>query len=85
MPDTPTYREEGRFVISVDLAAEFGEGYTGDADGYAWLEAWKARVRPRLMTAVMGALRADPAFVSVPVSRGKDPDAEVEISVRFKP
>ena len=81
----PAYREEGRFVISVDLAAEFGDEYEGDADGYAWLEAWKASVRPRLLTAVMNALRADPAFVAVPVSRGKDPDAEVEVSVRFTP
>jgi hypothetical protein len=81
----PAYREEGRFVISVDLAAEFGDDYEGDADGYAWLEAWKANVRPRLLTAVMTALRADPAYVAVPVSRGKNPDSELEVSVRFAP
>jgi hypothetical protein len=81
----PAYREEGRFVISVDLAAEFGDDYEGDADGFAWLEAWKAKVRPRLLTAVMNALRADPAFVAVPVSRGKNPDDELEVDVRFAP
>ncbi len=72
-------------MISVDLAAEFAEDYEGDADGFAWLEAWKTSVRPRLMTAVMNALRADPAFVAVPVSRGKDPDGELEVAVRFAP
>lgn len=81
----PAYREEGRFVISVDLAAEFADEYEGDADGYAWLEAWKSKVRPKLLTAVMNALRAEAAFVAVPVSRGKNPDDELEISVRYVP
>ena len=79
------YREEGRFVINVELSADFGEDYEGDADGYAWLEAWRAKVRPRLLTAVFDALRTDAQFSVVPASRGKSPDDEVLVSVRLKP
>lgn len=81
----PVHREEGRFVVSIDLSAEFGEDYEGDDDGLAWLERWKASVRPRLVRAVFDALRSDPSFDAIPVSRGKDPDSELEIAVRFKP
>ena len=79
------HREEGSFVIRLELAAEFDESYEGDDDGNAWLERWKAGVRPRLVRAVFDALRADPAFDAVPVSRGANPDDEVEIAVRFRP
>ncbi len=77
------HREEGEFVVRIELSAVFDEDYTGDDDGYAWLEAWRARVRPRLVRAVFDQLRAEPGFVAVPVSRGKDPDEELEIAVRF--
>jgi hypothetical protein len=77
------HREEGRFVVRIELSAEFGEDYEGDDDGNAWLEAWRARVQPRLVRAVFAELRAEPGFSAVPVSRGKSPDEELEIAVTF--
>lgn len=79
------HREEGGFVVRIELSADFDEGYEGDDDGYAWLEAWRARVRPRLVRAVFDQLRAEPRFAAVAVSRGKDPEEELEIAVRFTP
>jgi hypothetical protein len=80
----PIHREEGRFVVSIDLSAEFGEDYEGDDDGYVWLERWRSHVLPRLARAVMTELRADPSFSAVPVSRGKHPDDEMEVAVSYK-
>jgi hypothetical protein len=77
--------EEGGFVVRIELSADFDEDYEGDEDGYAWLEAWRARVQPRLLRAVFDQLRAEPGFSAVPVSRGKSPDAELEIAVHFRP
>jgi hypothetical protein len=81
----PVHREEGRFVVRIELSAEFGEDYEGDADGNAWLEAWRARVQPRLAKAVFAELRAEPGFTAVPTSRGRSPEDELEIAVRFEP
>lgn len=78
------HREEGRFVVRIELSAEFDESYEGDDDGYAWLERWRARVQPRVARAVFEQLRADPGFTAVPVSRGKHPYDELEIAVRFR-
>jgi hypothetical protein len=78
------HREEGHFVVRLDLSAEFDESYEGDDDGYTWLRRWQESVRPRVVRAVFDALRADPSFDAVPVSRGKNPDDEVEISIRFR-
>lgn len=77
------HREEGRFVVRIELSAEFGEDYEGDDDGYAWLEAWRARVQPRLARAVFEQLRAEPGFTAVPASRGRNPEEELEVDVRF--
>ena len=79
------HREEGRFVLRIELSAEFGEDYEGDDDGNAWLEAWRARVQPRVARAVFEQLRAEPGFTAVPASRGRSPDEELEIAVRFEP
>lgn len=81
----PNYREEDAFTIRLDLAAEFGDAYEGDDDGYAWLEEWKARVRPAVVRAVFDALRSDLRYDVMPVSRGASSDRELEISVRLKP
>jgi hypothetical protein len=78
------YREEGRFVVGIDLSAEFGEDYEGDSDGYAWLEHWRAHVQPRLVRAVFEALRSEPAFEAISAPRGKNPEDELEVAVRFK-
>ena len=79
------HREEGRFVVRIELSAEFDESYEGDEDGNAWLERWHSRVQPRLARAIFEQLRAEPGFDAVPASRGKHPDEELEIAVRFKP
>jgi hypothetical protein len=86
-PSTPSgkvHREEARFVVSIELTADFDEDYEGDDDGYAWLARWRAAVQPRLARAVFEQLRADPSFDAVPVSRGKNPEDEIEIAVRFR-
>jgi hypothetical protein len=79
------HREEASFVVRLELSAEFGEDYEGDDDGQAWLEAWRARVQPRVVRAIFAELRAEPSFVAVPVSRGKSPEDEIEIAVTFHP
>jgi hypothetical protein len=78
------YREEGRFVVRVDLSAEFGDDYEGDDDGNAWLERWKQNVRPRVVAAVFEALRTDASFAVVASPRGASPDEEIEIAVRLR-
>jgi hypothetical protein len=79
------HREEGSFVVRIELSAEFGEDYEGDDDGYAWLQAWRARVQPRIARAVFDVLRAqsEAGFTAVPAPRGRNPDEELEIDVRF--
>jgi hypothetical protein len=79
------HREEGRFVVRIELSAACGDGYEGDDDGYAWLEQWRLRVQPRLLRAVFEQLRAEEGFDAIAVSRGKSPDDELEIAVRFDP
>jgi hypothetical protein len=80
----PVHREEARFIVRIELSAEFGEDYEGDDDGNAWLEAWRQRVQPRLARAVFEELRSDPRFEAVASSRGKNPEDELEVAVRFK-
>jgi hypothetical protein len=79
------HREEGRFVIRIELSAEFDQAYEGDDDGYAWLERWRARVQGRVVRAVFDELRREPGFDAVPSSRGRDPSEELEIQVRLRP
>jgi len=81
--ERPFHREEGRFTIRIELAADFDEDYEGDDDGYAWLERFRDVIRPRLARAVFDALRSDPDFTAVPTSRGASPDEHLEIDVRF--
>ncbi len=81
----PVHREEGSFSVRIELSAEFGEDYEGDDDGYAWLERWRSRVQPLVARAVFEQLRSEPAFSAIPVSRGKNPDEELEIALRFDP
>jgi hypothetical protein len=78
------HREEAHFVVRIELVAEFDDDYEGDDDGYAWLERWRASVQPRLARAVFEQLRAHPSFDAVPASRGKNPEDEIEIAVRFR-
>jgi hypothetical protein len=77
------HREAGELTIRIDLGAEFAEDYEGDDDGYAWLERWRSTVQPRVVRAVFEALRSEPGFTAIPVSRGRSPDENVDIEVRF--
>jgi hypothetical protein len=79
------HREEASFLVRIELSAEFDDEYEGDDDGYAWLYRWRANVQARVVRVVFEQLRAEPGFDAIPVSRGKSPDDEVEIAVRFKP
>jgi hypothetical protein len=81
----PVHREEASFTVRIELSAEFDEDYEGEEDGNAWLERWRARVGPRLVKAIFEQLRAEPGFTAVPSSRGKNPEDELEIAVRFVP
>ena len=81
----PVHREEGAFTIRIELSAEFGDDYEGDDDGYAWLERWRASVQPRLVRVVFDALSSEPGFDAIPVSRGRSPDENAEVEVRFHP
>jgi hypothetical protein len=81
----PVHREEASFTVRIELSAEFGDDYEGEEDGNAWLERWRARVGPRLVKAIFEQLRAEPGFTAVPSSRGKNPEDELEIAVRFVP
>ena len=85
MPAMTVHREEGSLTIRLDLSAEFGEDYEGDDDGNAWLEEWRTSVQPRLVRAVFETLRSDPRFDAIPVTRGRAPDENVEVEVRFRP
>jgi len=79
------HREEGALTIRIELSAEFGETYEGDDDGYAWLERFRGDVQPKLVRALFEALRSDKRFDVIPVSRGRSPDENVDIEVRFRP
>jgi hypothetical protein len=77
------HHEEGSFVVRIELSADFEEDYEGDDDGYAWLRVWHDRVRSRLARAIFAELRAD-GFEALAVSRGRNPEEELEIAVRFR-
>jgi hypothetical protein len=79
------HREEGRFVVRIELSAEFDEAYEGDDDGHAWLRRWHESVRPRLARMILDELRSNPRFDAIPASRGVSPDDGLEVTVRFKP
>ena len=79
------HREHGSFVVRIELSAEFGEDYEGDEDGNAWLEGWRERVRPRVARAVLDVLRTEPGFSARVVSRGGDPETDLELDVLFVP
>jgi hypothetical protein len=85
MPEHPPHVEEASLTIRIDLRAEFAPEYDGDDDGRAWLERWRAVVQPKVVRAVFDALRTDPSFDVIPASRGKSPDENVDIDVRFRP
>ena len=81
------HREEGALTIRIDLSAEFGEDYEGDDDGLAWLERFRSEVQPSVVRALFDALRAGAKgkYDVLPVSRGRSPDENVDVEVRWKP
>jgi hypothetical protein len=74
--------EEREFVIQLHLSAEFAEDYEGEDDGYIWHERFDRTVRPRIIAAVIDALRAEPGWQVVPKPRGQDPSDAIDIEVR---
>jgi hypothetical protein len=75
------YREETTFTIQLQLTASFDESYEGDDDGWAWLEEFRRTVQPRAVQALFTALRSQPGWRVVPVSRGHHPDDVLEIRI----
>lgn len=77
------HQEQKTFTITLHLSAEFADDYTGDDDGFAWHERFQRFVRPAIVTAVYGALRADPKFRAVAAPRGQDPESALDLDVSF--
>ncbi|MFO7179520.1 MAG: hypothetical protein DIU78_012550 [Pseudomonadota bacterium] len=75
------HREERDFSIVLHVAAEFGDDYDGDEDGFAWFESFERELKPRLVAAVFDVLRSDPRFATVAAPRGRDPERALEIAV----
>jgi hypothetical protein len=75
------YREEREFVVHIHLGAEFDDGYDGDDDGYAWHARFEEVLKPRLIKAVIDALRSVPGWKVAAAPRGRDPDEFFEIAV----
>jgi hypothetical protein len=78
------HREERNFCIDLHLVAEFDDSYEGDEDGFAWFERFESQLKPRLVAAAMEALKSDPRFQVLAAPRGKDPDRNIELELRFK-
>lgn len=65
------HREERAYRIDIRLAAEFDESYQGEEDGYEWHARFERVVQPRLVRAVIDALRADPGWRVTETPRGE--------------
>ncbi len=78
------HREEREFAIHLHLSAEFPPEYEGDADGYAWYQAFERELKPRLVNALFDVLRQAQGWEAVAAPRGRDPDLALEIAVRRK-
>lgn len=79
-----THREEKTFSITLHLAADFADDYTGDDDGFAWHDRFQQSVRPALVAAVYEALRSQPRFRAVSAPRGRDPEAALDLDVSYE-
>lgn len=75
------HREEREYSIVLNFVAEFGDDYEGDADGFAWHEAFERTLKPRLIAAVFDALKNEPALRVVAAPRGRDPERALELDV----
>jgi len=78
------YREERELVVRLHLSAEFGEDYEGDDDGYEWYRAFDARVRPKLVHALVRVLADQPGYRITPINRGLDTHEELELKVELR-
>lgn len=79
------HREERELSIVIHLSATFSAEYEGDDDGYEWYEHFDREVKPELVRAIFGTLRAHPRFAALPAPRGGDPQSVVEIDVTYRP
>jgi hypothetical protein len=75
------HREEREYSIVLNVVAEFGDDYTGDADGFAWYESFERVIKPRLVAAVFDALKSEPHFRALAAPRGRDPERALEIDL----
>ena len=76
------HREEREFTIQLHLSAEFDPEYEGEDDGYAWFEHFDKRLRPKVVAAVMYALRTEHGWSVFAAPRGRDPSDAIDIEVR---
>nr|PZN25792.1 MAG: hypothetical protein DIU78_09465 [Pseudomonadota bacterium] len=75
------HREERDFSIVLHVAAEFGDDYDGDEDGFAWFESFERELKPRLVAADFAVFPSVPPFAPWPAQRGRDPERALEIAV----
>jgi len=79
------YVEERDFTVRLDLRCEFPEGYEGEQDGYAWLREFHDEIAPRLVQAVVAAIRQHPGWTVRPANRGRSAEDEVSLVVERDP
>ena len=73
--------EERDFTLRLDLRCTFEEGYDGELDGYVWLREFQDRIAPRIVEAVVQAIRAQPEWKIRPGNRGRAIEDEVTLIV----
>lgn len=76
------HREERDYSVILHVAAEFGDDYAGDEDGFVWYERFERELKPRLVAALFDVLRSSPEWAAIAAPRGRDPDSTLEIEVR---
>lgn len=79
------YVEERDFTLRLDIRCEFPENYEGEADGYAWLAEFHERIAPRVVQAVVAAIRDHPGWAVRPGNRGRPIEDEVTLIVERAP
>ncbi len=75
-----THVEDKEFVLRLDLRCNFPEGYDGDADGHAWLAAFKP-IAGEIVAAAAAAFARHPGWRVRAGNRGRPTDDEVTLVV----
>jgi hypothetical protein len=79
------FLEQRDFTLRLDLRCEFPEAYDGDADGYAWVREFHDRLLPRVVEAVVRAVRSEPGWRVRPANRGRALEDEVSLVLERAP